>query len=422
MNIAMFTNTYSPHVGGVAHSVSGLAAGLRQMGHKVLVVAPDFPDMADNEPHVVRIRAMQRFVGSDFSIPLPITGVLGARLDTFKPDIVHSHHPFLLGDTALRVSAAWDIPVVYTFHTRYDLYDHYIVRDSDILRRLVRNLSIGYCNLCNAVIAPSESTAAYLEQNGVTVPVTVIPTGVDIARMKAGNGKSIREASRIPPDAKIIGHVGRLAQEKNLAYLARAVGKCLAENPDTHALIVGDGHMRAEMARILEKSGDGGRSHFTGILTGTRLADAYAAMDVFAFSSLSETQGLVLAEAAAAGVPVVALDAPGAREVVRDGLNGRLLEENAGEARFADALTQILTLEPVVAAKFTKAARKTALSFSTDRCHARVLALYDELRGNETAFNRKDDTLWRTAKRSIAREFDIIGNIAHAVSDAVLIP
>src|SRR5690606_14793396 len=119
MNIVMFTNTYRPHVGGVANSVAWLTDNLRSAGHRVLVVAAEFPGCAPEEFGVLRIPAVQNFRGSDFSVPIPLTRSLRETLADFAPDLVHSHHPFLLGDTALRVAATFDLPVVYACHTRY---------------------------------------------------------------------------------------------------------------------------------------------------------------------------------------------------------------------------------------------------------------------------------------------------------------
>ena len=117
MQILMFTNTFTPHVGGVARSVQQFTAEFRRAGHEVLTVAPIFPGTPSDEPNVVRIPAVQEFNGSDFSVPVPIPGYLWTEIDDFKPDIIHTHHPFLLGDTALRVSSRLDVPVVFTHHT-----------------------------------------------------------------------------------------------------------------------------------------------------------------------------------------------------------------------------------------------------------------------------------------------------------------
>ena len=172
--------------------------------------------------------------------------------------------------------------------------------------------------------------------------------------------------------------------------------------------------------RLLE-SGLADRIRFTGVLTGTDLSSAYAAMDIFAFSSVSETQGLVLAEAMASGSPVVALDAPGAREVVRDGINGRLLASDATATEFADALAGLLDIDAEGFEAMRRAALETADEFSADTAQKRVIALYDSLRGRAGPPVKPTDELWETAKRRIAREVELFGNAAHAVTDAVMI-
>jgi len=140
MKILMFSNTFPPHVGGVARSVNGLAKGLRNIGHEVLVVAPRFPGATQSTDEVMRVSALQDFTGSDFALPSPISLSLNNRIDAFAPDIIHSHHPFLLGGTALRISAMRKLPVVYTNHTRYDLYGHYIIQNSSIMIRILVRL------------------------------------------------------------------------------------------------------------------------------------------------------------------------------------------------------------------------------------------------------------------------------------------
>ena len=420
MNIVMFTNTFRPHVGGVAHSVSWLAESLRGAGHDVLVVAPEFSGSTGDEAGVIRIPAVQNFRGSDFSVPIPLTRSLDQALADFGPDLVHSHPPFLLGDAALRASASFDIPIVYTYHTRYELYGHYVAQDAPALQRLVLSLALGYCDLCDTVIAPSRSMANFLIEHGVKTPVSVIPTGIEIARFDGGNGRKARAVAGIPRDAFVVGHVGRLAPEKNLDYLAQAMRRFLSVEKEAHFLVVGDGPMRAPMKQLFAAHGLAGRVHLPGAREGDRLAALYAAMDVFVFSSHSETQGLVLAEAMAAGVPVVALDAFGAREVVRDRLNGRLLPADSPEQRFAEAVHWVSGLQIGERRKLRRAARHTAALFSRQRALARTLDLYGSLVSAQARFRTVEEGPWQTARRRLEQEWKILRNVAHAVGDAVL--
>ncbi len=416
----MLTNTYLPHVGGVARSVSGLAQGLLDRGHKVLVVAPEFPGSPEIEKNVIRIAALQRFAGSDFSMPLPLTWPLSDAIEEFEPEIVHAHHPFLLGDTALRVAAGYQLPIVFTYHTRYELYGHYVAQDSEWLKRLVLSLAHGYCDLCDHVIAPSSSIARHLTDHGVIAPITVVPTGIDVATFAAGQRERGRKRWNLPPDAFVAGHVGRLAPEKNLGYLADALILFLHQHPKAHVLVTGDGASKAMMQNAFASAGFEHRVRFTGILTGEALHDAYACQDVFVFSSTSETQGLVLVEAMATGSPVLALDAPGVREVMRNHVNGRLLPEEADAAAFADALHGLAHLSRQDWASMRKAAIRTADDFSTDRCLDRTLNLYRQVANSQSTQKQSDDSAWDYARRRLEREVDIVSNIANAVGDAVL--
>ena len=420
MKILMFTNTYTPHVGGVARSVSELAEGLRRAGDEVLVVAPEFENMAQQEAGVLRMPAVQNFAGSDFSVPLPLSGSLAGTVEEFAPDIIHSHHPFLLGDTALRAASYLDVPVVFTHHTRYELYGHYVAQDSALLKRLALSLSLGYCDLCDGVIAPSQSIAEFLADHDVRTTVAVVPTGVDVTCFSGGVGLRGRIALSIAEDAFLVGHVGRLAPEKNLEFLASALWVFLRQNVHAHVLVVGGGPSRQTMEQTLKAGGTADRVHFAGVLKGSALADAYAAMDVFAFSSFSETQGLVLVEAMTAGCPVVALDAPGVRDVVSDRGNGRLLPVDVEESQFAAVLGEISDAGEQSRQTMRQAARKTAAAYAIDQTVARTRAYYQRIVDKKRSQCDATGSLWMRARRSIAREMDIFGNFAHAAAEAIL--
>lgn len=414
----MATNTYLPHVGGVARSVASFTEDVRRLGHRVIVLAPTFAECPDDEEDVIRVPALQRYNGSDFSIPVTVPGTLMLRLREVEIDVVHAHHPFLLGHTALEIGASRNVPVVFTHHTMYEEYTHYVPGDSPALKRFAIELVSGYCNLCDAVIAPSESVADLLPQRGVSSPITVIPTGVDLEALASGDGAGFRARHGIPRDAVVIGHVGRLALEKNLEFLTRAVVRFLRLEPRSWFVVAGNGAFEETMRTELEEAGVGSRAVLAGVLGRPELADAYAAMDVFAFASRSETQGLVLAEAMAAGVPVVALDASGVREVVRSGVNGILLEGES-EDEFVEALASLAS-DSERRRAMSDAALSTACALSRERMAERLVELYGELIPRGASVKAIDDSAWARARRLFAEELRILGNIAHAVTDAVL--
>ena len=417
MNIAMFTNTYLPHVGGVARSVSTFEEELRRRGDQVNIIAPGFDGAEESTEHVFRVPAIRNFNGSDFSLRIPQPGLVSRYIDQVQPDLIHTHHPFLLGDAGLRTAYERHLPLVFTHHTMYEQYTHYLPLDSDAMKRFAIQMATEYCNLCDHVIAPSQSLEKLLRKRGVEVPITSIPTGIDLEFFGSGHGLRFREEWGIPEEAPVIGHVGRLAAEKNLAYLARAVGRYLADHPKTIFLVVGDGCFRSEMEEMLASYASPRQIVFAGCQTGQNLADAYAAMDAFAFSSQSETQGMVIAEALAAGNPVVALDGPGVREVVSD-QNGFLLDGDAPEAEFADALGRLLA-NPHQLKKLSQSARLSAGPFGLSCCTDRLSELYRTLIREFQSQRDHDLTPWEMFQGRLEAEWNLLAEKASAIAAAV---
>jgi 1,2-diacylglycerol 3-alpha-glucosyltransferase len=420
MKICMMTNTYLPHVGGVARSVSTFAEEFIREGHEVLVVAPEFDGKrlpAKAEAFVERIPSLRNFNGSEFSVRLPLATALSDRLDEFQADIIHAHHPFLLGDTALRVAMNKNVPIIFTHHTRYEDYTHY-VPFSDAMREVAIQLPTHFANLCDGVIAPSESIARMIRKRGVTTPIAVIPTGIDVQAFATAEGARFRERMKIPADSLVIGHVGRLAPEKNLDYMSDAVARFLAKEPNARFLVVGDGPGRDQMKEVFAAQGVGDRLLLAGKRTGRPLREAYRAMDVFAFASKSETQGMVVAEAMAAGVPVVALNASGVREVVRDGENGFLLAANATAETFADALAKCA--DKAERTKLGAGAHTTAALFSREQSAKKALAFYDETR-RATRARRLLNHLspWAALVKRVGLEWDLLSTRTQTVAAAV---
>ncbi len=418
MNIVMMTNTFTPHVGGVARSVSAFTQEYRRRGHRVIVVAPEFGNIPENEIDVIRIPAIQNFNGSDFSVVLPVPKFLTSALEKFEPDIIHSHHPFLIGATALRLAHILELPLVYTSHTMYERYTHYVPGDSQGMKRFVIKLSSSYANMADLVFAPSESVAAVLRERGVTTTIDVVPTGVDIGQYTQGSGPGFKAAMNIPAEAFVIGHLGRLAKEKNLDFLTNVVAEFIAHHPQAHFLLVGKGPMEDDILAIFKRKGIADHLHRVGILDQPLSTSAYRAMDVFVFASTSETQGMVVTEAMAAGVPVIAIDAPGVREVVEDKYNGCLLD-NQSIKLFTQALDWVASLSPAARKQLQDAALKTAESFSMTRSADKALDLYESLLKKEFVQRHEEYNAWKGILRLIETEWDILRGVAGAAGAAI---
>lgn len=419
MRIMMLTNTYLPHVGGVARSVSAFAWALRARGHEVLVVAPEFPGTLADEQAVVRVPAIQKFNGSDFSVVVPGDGLLQERLDEFKPDLIHSHHPFLLGGAAQRLAAINDLPLVFTHHTLYEQYTHYVPGDSQFMKRFVVALSTEYANLAQLVIAPSESIRDLLVLRGVSSPIHVLPTGVDRVFFDAGDGAAFRKVMGIPASAFVVGHVGRLAPEKNLEFLTEAVARFMKRNPAAVFLVVGTGPSRAAMEAVCRQYKVSERLVMAGTFGQPLLSSAYRAMDVFAFASQSETQGMVLTEAMATRTPVVAVDASGVREVLRDGCNGRLLKQQSLRG-FVRALQDFHDMPPELRRKYRRAALRTADQLSLENCARDLEAQYLRLLGEQLTSTHEPADAWESVIRKLEVEWNSLSHVASAAGKALV--
>jgi glycosyltransferase involved in cell wall biosynthesis len=246
----------------------------------------------------------------------------------------------------------------------------------------------------------------------------VVPTGVDVDLFAAGKRKAARTRYNIPSGAFVIGHLGRLAPEKNLPFLSEAVAAVLEKNPKVYFLLVGAGPSEQEIRERFAAKGLGDRLIMPGILQRQELADALAAMDVFAFSSKSETQGMVLTEAMAAGLPVIGLDASGVREVVEDQSNGRLLLEDSVPA-FVAALQEFVDMSAYRLKKHAAAALLTAKKFSMQATARKALSTYKVTIGNHAAHNETDEEGLTNVVALIKAEWDILAGAIQSADQAI---
>ena len=416
MNILMMTNAYLPLVGGLERSIESFTKEYRKRGHRVVIVAPEYDNSAVNELDVVRVPALKNFHGSKFSIKLPYDGLFSGALGDFKPDIIHAHHPFLVGDTALRLAYSLKIPLVFTHHSLYEEN----VGDSEAVKKFVTELATGFANCCDYVIAPSESVAEMIKERGVKTQIAVIPTGLQLSQYK-GTAENFRQQSKIPKDAFVVGYVGRLSPEKNLPFLARAVASFLKKEKEAIFLVVGSGPSEAELLSALKELKVEDQLRLAGELKGEKLIQAFQAINVFAFSSQSETQGMVLNEAMAAGTPVVGVDAPGVRDIVRDKINGRLIPQES-EEDFSEALSWVYDRSSDERAKLIAEAKKTAEEFSMQLCADKALALYASLQTGKGFQRKSEETDWLPFMQRAEAEWELLCNFTKATMKAAFSP
>ncbi|MBI4309994.1 MAG: glycosyltransferase [Candidatus Omnitrophica bacterium] len=415
MKILMMTNSYFPHLGGLEQSLTSFSHELRKLGHDVLIAAPGPAGRADKKENVARLPAFHHKNGKgiEFSINLPLPGEFSRIMDEFRPDIIHSHYPFFMGDFAVRLSRQYHVPLVFSYHIMFEHYVHYLPIRTQGVKRFLITLASGYANMCRHVIAPSQSVRDILIKRRVRAPITVVPTGVNTRAFAKGNGKLCRQKNRIPADAMVIGHVSRLAPEKNLDFMVPALVELLKKDGRVHALIVGQGPSVPMIRNKFKHAGLQKRLHLTGYLDGQGLTDAYHAMDVFAFASLSETQGIVLIEALASGVPVVAINAPGVREVIQNYANGRSIPR-PDQKRFIEALEWVLKRPADKFKTLKKQARNSAEEYSIRNCTLRMLKIYKQLIARKAPFSQYHKNSWQSLQDRVKTDWDIIRNVIKA--------
>jgi 1,2-diacylglycerol 3-alpha-glucosyltransferase len=343
VRIGLFTNNYLPFCGGVTISVETLRRGLEARGHEVWVFAPRFPGAA-GDPRVVRFPSVPAATYPEFALAVPWTPRLGRRIRDLALDVFHAHHPFLLGPAARRLARRAGRPLVFTYHTRYEKYAHYVPLTRPLVETAALRLSTRFADRADAVIAPSAVVREQLGARGVAAPVAVVPTGVDLRRFRPGERDAARRALGLPADVPLVLYVGRLDREKSVDRVLLAFERVAGTLGHAHLWLVGQGKEAETLRRMAARLTAGHRVHFAGVRPHASLPAWYHAADLFLFASETETQGLVLAEAAACGLPAVAVAAPGCDEVVHDGLSG-ILAKGDPEALAEAAIGLLLDAE-----------------------------------------------------------------------------
>jgi len=364
-------------LGGVSRAVETARLALERLGHETVVVAPSTRGALDPTARVIRVPSVPAPTYPDFALPLPLGPGLARRILDLELDVFHAQHPFLLGATARRLARAARRPLLFTYHTRYDKYAHYVPLPRPLVARHAIAWSTAFANTADTVIVPSAALAAQLASQGIRRPIEVIPTGVDLDRFRPGAPEVARQRLDIPPEVPLVLYVGRLDREKNLAFLLDAFELVAARHPSVHLALVGRGMQEPVLRRHAARGAAGGRVRFVGGVAPDAVAGYYRAADLFVFCSTTETQGLAVLEAMASGCPVVAVRAPGVEEAVVDGVGGLLVPEDRGI--FAGAVLQVLG-DAGLAAKLATGAREGARPFATAVLGARLVEVYERVR------------------------------------------
>lgn len=340
LRIAVFSDSFLPILNGVSVSIESLVAELRNRGHSVHIYTAASPSYKDPDPNTFRFSAMETPWTRGYPLAFPPFYRMLKRFRRHRYDLVHTHTPFTLGFVGLRWAESHDLPIVSTYHTLYDRYAHYI----PFLPRRYTRFKIAkhtnvYYNSVDHVITPSEAALKWLRRHSVTTDITVIPTGAPSRRML--DRSEIRHSLGILPDQKVLLYVGRLAKEKNMGVLFEMAAHAFSRDASLRLWLVGDGPYRDECSRMVRELGVGDRVRFVGFVPRTEVDLYYEAADLFVFSSITETQGLVVQEAMAYGLPAIAVAGGGASAGIVEGENGFTVRNDGKE--FAEEVLRVLS-------------------------------------------------------------------------------
>ncbi|MBD5654414.1 MAG: glycosyltransferase, partial [Candidatus Eremiobacteraeota bacterium] len=312
LRVGIFTECYRPIQNGIVASLDALAGALRRHGHLPLFVTPEMPGYLDLTDDVVRVPSLPLPTRTSYRLTVPyLPRALGAL------SIVHTHSPFVTGFLGLRSARRAGVPLVFTYHTQLEAYAHYVPFEPHATRGVATQLTRAYANAADVVIVPTAAMERRLRDCGVRVRIEVVPSGIDVALFAQGRrDASMRARLGASGDERLILSVGRLGREKNIELALEAFARL--GDARARLAIVGDGTHRPALERLAVSLGIARRTVFAREFARESLPDAYASCDAFVFPSRSETQGLVLVEALAAGARIVAVDTPQTRDVVGD--------------------------------------------------------------------------------------------------------
>lgn len=380
MRIGIFTNYFPPSVGGLENSVLSLCDGLKKAGHEVFIFAPKYSSLGKEEKNIFRCRSLRfKYKGYQYAVTVPFLFGMDSVVKNLHLDIIHSQQPFLLGDEALKFSKTLSIPLVFTYHTKYEDYLHYIPFISKLIpKTYIVNKAIAYLNQCDGVIAPSSFIKKFILSHGARSSISVIPSGINIEKFsKDDDGrKRIREKYRIGNDKVVLITASRIAEEKNVKFLINSFSKIFKNNKNVKFFIVGDGPLKKTLEQISKEFGFEKNIIFTGWISQEKIVTYYQASDIFVFASLTETQGLVVAEAIVSGLPVVAIKASGTEDAVTNGENGFLVEDSIDD--FSEKALKIIN-NVELRKKMAVQAKISSKKFSQELWIKKIISLYESL-------------------------------------------
>ncbi|MCQ2735864.1 MAG: D-sedoheptulose 7-phosphate isomerase [bacterium] len=375
LNIAIFTNAYKPIISGVVNCIDLMRKYLEKQGHNVYIFAPaynGYEDPADEK--VFRYPSVNLTNKVKFPVAIAFSPKAEKFLSENRIDVIHCHHPFILGDEGAKWAAKLNIPLFYTFHTQYEMYSHYIPLPQDLVKTVSKSVVSAFTKKCSVIITPGTAIVDLLKEDyGITDNVVYMRNSIDTEAFRHPDGSAIKEKYGFKPEEKILIYVGRMAPEKNLPFMIDAFRKINSKCP-SKLMIIGEGPELENFRKYASEHDPEGRIIFTGRVEYADIPAYYGAADLFIMTSTTEVKPLALLEAMAAGLPIVAVSACGASDTVNDGINGYLTEEDRDA--FADKVIGLLSDKDLLES-MGREAEKTAEEYSGETIYGKLSELYE---------------------------------------------
>jgi len=330
VRIAYYTNCYKPRVNGVVRSISILKRALEELGHEVHLFAPRSPGYIDDEPTVYRYPALPVEGIVLYRFAIPFSPRLRRIPQDIHPDIVHAHHPILMGREGVRTARRCGVPLVSTLHSQYWRYYAQMPLVKGVVRTVCARVILSFMRQCQRTVVATEDLRQHVADDAPDLASRLVklPNPLQVERFTNVNPEPVREAYGLDK-AFTFAVAARLSPEKGLSDLLEAFAILAKRRQGVRLLVLGDGPMREDLQTRTAELQVSNRVIFAGMIPFEHIPAHLVAADAFAYSSQVDAQPLVLGEAMAAGLPIVAYDVPFIRESVIDGQNGLLSAPNA---------------------------------------------------------------------------------------------
>ncbi len=381
MRIAFFTNCYKPLINGVVSSIISLREAYQKKGHQVYIFAPRVEGYIDEEENIFRYHSVNLTTKVKYPIAIPMSIKASRVIKQFNPNIIHIHHPFILSMPAIMYATRLKIPKILTIHTQYERYAHYIspiprIVTNEAIRRIIFNLA----DKIDVITTPSQSMKILISLYKVKKEIVVVPNAINLSEFQKQDKEKIQSLKKqfnLNKTDVVMVYVGRISREKNIDKIISAMGITNKKGiRNMKLLLVGDGPAKKQLQHQIESLGLEKLVTMVGAINSDLVKYYYQLSDLFIFASTSETFGMVIVEALATGIPVLAIKGPGIVDIITDGFDGILVEDDVFQ--FAQGLEKLI-IDEDLRRRLAQGALKTAQLYSADAVSEQMLSLYQKL-------------------------------------------